>query len=201
MGERSTTSVREQPLRLHGHPPGGVAGNAARLKVLGLALLAIFVLLVSLEGAQRTRWAIRYHDPKWLLYGLVTPERGTASRLIGVAPSELATATDTLVERCSASGAITVIAIGSSTTAGVYNDEFHNYPYLLGLALNNTRSGERSRQSCVLNLGQGGASSGAYGRIIEMVLAKMTPAVAIIYTGYSDIFLSPRGIASSPWRP
>lgn len=142
-------------------------------------LLPLFLLFASLESVQRVRYSIRYHDRSWLLYGLFHVNQGPAIKKTWLDPSLLR----------AGSGNIYIVCLGSSTTAGVFNDESNKYPHLLGELLRKAMpAGSRVRFE-VVNAGLSGETSDAYGRAISELLSEITPAVVILYSGFSDIFV------------
>jgi lysophospholipase L1-like esterase len=151
------------------------------LKRLLFSLLPLCFIFFTLETAQRIRYFSRNYDRAWLLYGLV-PDRNPTTRVKVIAVRPPAFTIEPGNFR-------TVICLGSSTTAGIYNDPLHKYPYLLNRLLESRRPADAPFHYRVINYGVTGGSSEGYEMAIERMFEVVTPDVVIMYTGYSDIFV------------
>lgn len=156
-------------------------------KYVLFSIIPLLVLFLSLEVAQRIRYSVRYNDYKWLLYGYrfqVQPvdkgikiEKLSSKLAIEEAFSLLSIPPNTKTDRYKF-----IFCIGGSSTAGVFNDKYHKYPYLLNRLI--------GPDYIVINLGSSSRISDDYPAIIrELLLSKISPELGIFYCGYNDIFI------------
>lgn len=148
-------------------------------KKLLLVVLPVTLLFGSLEATRRVRYAVRHSDWRWLAFGLFGqyPGRRTIPSTESIAAS--LRHIDPRVGY--------IACVGGSTTRGVYNDDTHQFPFILQQLIAARRPGRFG----MLNLGTGGAASENYGRVLDQTLAAVTPVLVIFYSGHNDLFINP----------
>ncbi len=82
------------------------------------------------------------------------------------------------------SGVRRIVALGASTTEGVYNADVETYPYFLQVALD--RSGEFGRTE-VVNAGFSGFALDDLTAIFMTKIARLHPDLVLFYEGHNDV--------------
>ena len=158
--------------------PLGPGAHLRLHKKVIFSLIPLLFLIVMLESVQRVRYYYGTGNADWLYYGFVdrTDE--------GPGPTDISFRG----ERGWPTRPGQILAIGGSSTFGVYLDAEEAYPYQLDQMINGSLGGS-SGEEYVVNLGYPGASSDEYARILRDALEVGQPAFVIFYAGYNDIFI------------
>jgi hypothetical protein len=92
-------------------------------KVIALILPSL-VILGALEMVQRVRYSLRAGTTAWLFYGLVEPPTTpAATATVGTSTGTAIVPIGELLQNAPAPNATTIVCVGGSTTAGVFNPE------------------------------------------------------------------------------
>lgn len=169
----------------------------AAIKHSLFSLIIFLLIFLSMELVQRVRYSIIQKDWNWLVY--FGPKGEDRSDAITATNKKFIVAEThdpgRLIKKFESSLPISsidekryryIVCFGGSTTAGVYNDPEHKYPYLLDKLINSSASGQKF---AVINFGMAGESSDHYGGDIDLILRKISPELIIFYVGYNDIFI------------
>lgn len=143
-----------------------------RKKTIIYFLLISFLLFVFLEIAQRVRSFCITKSAYSLYYPFNKPKE-----IISIKEESFFRQPYQIAQK---GKGVNILFIGGSSTFGVYNDNLHTFPYLLGQKMPGI--------SC-LNAGRGAFSSDAYLEILKKCLRRYCiPQVVVFYTGYNDLF-------------
>lgn len=137
-------------------------------------LFILIFLFLTLEALQRCRHAFRSNNIAPLFYGF-----RKYYRLINIYRPQGTFFREpfTILEKNEGKN---ILFIGASSTYGVYNDNFHTYPYLLQ---------SKIRGISCLNAAESGALSDQFLDILKQRCDEYCiPDMVVFYIGYNDIF-------------
>ncbi|RKY33292.1 MAG: hypothetical protein DRP74_00210 [Candidatus Omnitrophota bacterium] len=161
------------------------------------SLIPLLIIFLSLEVTQRIRYSIKQKNRAWLFYGLRKDSEKSDINNKYIKISEIDV--DTFLNKAFNDLRLPydinnrnyeyIVCVGGSSTAGVFNEPEHRYPYLLNQLVNSSLSSSNHIKYIIVNMGMAGRSSDSYYKPLKRILEKISPKLIIFYCGYNDIFI------------